>query len=80
MLHYDEPDKVEEIILLINKLFNGMRKVRDIEINCEINIGVTCFPKDGIKSNALLKNVEFAIYEAKNSEGTNYKYYTNYIV
>ena len=33
-----------------------------------------------LKSNALLKNVEFAIYEAKNSEGTNYKYYTNYIV
>jgi len=75
LLQTEEQSKVEEIILLINKLFNGERTIKDKNINCEINIGITHFPKDGIKSTALLKNVDFAIFEAKNDEGTNCKYY-----
>ena len=80
LLKTNEHKVVEETILLINKLFGGIRKVKDKEIDCVINIGITAFPKDGIKSSSLLKNVEFAIYEARNNEGINYKYYEGFMI
>jgi GGDEF domain-containing protein len=75
LLDNKDEKEIYKIIHVINKLFNGTRTVRDKEIDCEINIGVTYFPEDGIKSTALLKNLDFAIYEAKACEGVNYKFY-----
>lgn len=80
LLKTDEPSKLENIILLINNKFGGIKQIKDKDVEIEINIGITLYPKDGIKSYALLKNVEYAIYEVKNIEGVNYKYYTGYVI
>ena len=75
LLDNDDEKEIYKIIDVINKLFSGERTVRDKVIDCEIKIGVTYYPQDGIKSTALLKNLDFAIYEAKGNEGDNYRFY-----
>ena len=75
MLENDDKEEIMKIINVINELFNGKRTIKDKIIDCEINIGITYFPQDGIKSTALLKTLDFAIYEAKACEGVNYNFY-----
>ncbi|HUE10590.1 MAG TPA: EAL domain-containing protein [Steroidobacteraceae bacterium] len=45
------------------------------ELNVTASIGIVVYPTDGIESEALLQNADFAMYEAKNRGRNNFQFY-----
>ena len=68
----------EDLKLLAEEVIQVLKLpiiVSDNEINITSSIGLTIYPKDGIDSVALLKNVDTAMYGAKSIGKNNYQFY-----
>lgn len=66
----------EELKLLAEEILQALNVpilISDNEINITSSIGLTMFPKDGIDSVTLLKNVDTAMYSAKSIGKNNYQ-------
>jgi diguanylate cyclase (GGDEF)-like protein/PAS domain S-box-containing protein len=64
--------------LIAKKVIDSLSRVFDIKghhVNIGSSIGITIFPEDGLGSEALLKNADLAMYEAKNQGRNNYQFY-----
>jgi len=52
--------------------------INSIEINPTFSIGVSLFPEDGLVYNELLKNADYALYDAKNYGKNRYCFYNRF--
>jgi diguanylate cyclase (GGDEF)-like protein/PAS domain S-box-containing protein len=50
-------------------------QIDEQQIHVTASIGIVIFPDDGSDSEVLLKNADFAMYQAKNSGRNNYRFY-----
>ncbi len=61
----------KKIIHCLEQVFHVNRR----EVFVGSSIGISFFPEDGVSSEQLLKNADFAMYEAKNKGRNNYQFY-----
>jgi len=61
----------KKIISCLDKVFYIQRR----EVFVGASIGISIYPEDGDSSETLLKNADFAMYEAKNTGRNNYQFY-----
>ncbi len=61
----------EKIINCLEKVFYVNRR----EVFVGSSVGISVFPEDGVSSEQLLKNADFAMYSAKNKGRNNYQFY-----
>lgn len=61
----------KKIIHCLEQMFYVNRR----EVFVGSSIGISVFPEDGVSSEQLLKNADFAMYEAKNKGRNNYQFY-----
>lgn len=61
----------EKIIACLEKMFYVNRR----EVFVGSSVGISVFPEDGVSSEQLLKNADFAMYSAKNKGRNNYQFY-----
>ncbi len=61
----------DKVIKQLAEAFHIQRR----EVFVGSSIGISIFPEDGVSSEQLLKNADFAMYEAKNKGRNNYQFY-----
>lgn len=61
----------DKVIKCLDQVFHINRR----EVFVGSSIGISIFPEDGVSSEQLLKNADFAMYEAKNKGRNNYQFY-----
>ncbi len=66
-------------IEVARKIIDSFREpflVEEHELHTTASIGLTIFPDDGVDANALLKNADIAMYDAKQKGRNNYQRFT----
>ncbi len=74
--YIDKYEDVKSIIEKILGLFNKKFVIQDHEINITGSIGISFYPKDGDSFEALYKNADISMYEAKAIGRDTYQFYT----
>ena len=70
---------IENIALMAQKLLLTLRnhfEIGEHSLYLSTSIGIAIFPDDGVTSEALLRNADYALYEAKKDRNT-FKFYTS---
>lgn len=65
LLEVKEAENVENIVLTISAKISEEFEVNGIPLTVESSIGIALYPQDGTTAEALLKNADTAMYEAK---------------
>ena len=71
--------KEEDVEIKVRKLIDVFQQPFDIssrKITLTASVGISLYPKDGNTVDALLRNADVAMYQAKAQKGNNYKFYT----
>ncbi|MBI4049630.1 MAG: diguanylate cyclase [Candidatus Doudnabacteria bacterium] len=72
--------EIDQVVERIQTAFQDPFKLSEKqEIYVTFSMGISIFPKDGTTADLLLKNADYALYQAKQEGGNNYKYYDNYV-
>ncbi len=72
-----QPEKIEEYVQQIMKLFEEPLILNQKEYYIKFSIGITCFPGDSTNIDQLLMNADTAMYSVKRGEKNNYMFYNN---
>lgn len=76
LIHTDSTDDDHEVY--VNRIIESFREIKFVEgkqVYITTSIGVAVFPKDGVNSDDILKNADFAMYKAKESGKNKYHIY-----
>lgn len=72
---FNESTELEQFAELILSLFRDTYLIEGKRIYLSTSFGVAEFPKDGVNSDALMKNADFAMYKAKETGKNKYSIY-----
>ncbi len=67
---------IPEVIRKITNVFSEPFKVMDKEFIVTVSMGVSVFPQDGSNADALIRNADVALSEAKELKGNSYLFFT----
>lgn len=73
-------NKIEDAVLLAKKIILELEKpfyIYDYELYITTSIGISMFPNDGEDSSTLIKNVDIALYKAKESGRNDWQFYSS---
>ncbi|MDD2933727.1 MAG: EAL domain-containing protein [Methylotenera sp.] len=72
-------DNVNDIALSMRRILTSVAEpcvIDELDYLVTCSIGISIYPDDGVKPNALLKNADSAMYKAKKAGRNNYQIYT----
>ncbi|MGK0465888.1 MAG: diguanylate cyclase (GGDEF)-like protein [Clostridium sp.] len=69
----------EKLALRIRNVLKESFIYMESEIYTSASIGVSIYPDDGMNTSSLMKNLDIAMYEAKNSGGSCYRLYSGHM-
>lgn len=77
VLKFDDMNKVKAVAESILNEFKTPFLISENEFHLTTSIGISCFPKDGIDQDNLMKNADSAMYLAKELGKNNFQFFTS---
>ena len=74
-----ELDRLEDAAVLARRLLQSVAKVHALDqhdLHVSASIGVSVYPEDGLDADALIKNADTAMYQAKEHGRQSYRFFT----
>lgn len=68
---------VSDIVETISKRFNEAWHIMDVDYYCTMSMGLAIFPEHGKNVEEIIKNADYAMYEAKKNGKNRYLWYTD---
>ncbi len=68
---------IEEVVKKLLSLFDQLVKVRDVEFDLSVSMGISIYPDNGVEVEALINKADVAMYNIKEMGRNNYGFYSD---
>lgn len=77
IIHPEHFKQVSQIVDTISKRFNEAWHIMDVDYYCTMSMGLAVFPNHGSSVDEIIKNADYAMYEAKKNGKNRFLWYTD---